>query len=459
MLRVALGLRLDQLPSASQQVGRSRLLDLIARAFLAALEPLLHEGLAKGYRSTRSNGSVFRGRLAIADHLRDNIARADRVFVEYQTFDHDIVVNRALACALDVLSTCAVSTSVALGVGGCLARFPDVDTATFNAMMFERIRLGRSTERYADALVYARMILAQQGPQLRAGRERVFALLFDMNLLWERYIAVLLRRAAPAGLAINTQESHPFWRPASHGARRVRPDVVVRDDATADMLVIDTHGSEEGPPLRRDLSQMSSTTSCSLARAICCSRERRLRSMARPSEQQTGARGPLRVFEVSAWSPQRITNSSAPARRIDRGSDSIAAAPTYHSFECTHIGWSNGSHRSRRASWKPSGGVPMLVSQLRRIATSAPSSAGHPPPRPVIISMRWCARASWRRSLATATFVSARTNLRSRASHAWGKSSLERRPSPRRTWAIGSQFQRNGLAEARASRSPSPVTA
>ena len=30
--------------------------------------------------------------------------------------------------------------------------------------------------------------------ELRAGRARVFALLFDMNLLWERYIAVLLRR-------------------------------------------------------------------------------------------------------------------------------------------------------------------------------------------------------------------------------------------------------------------------
>ena len=39
------------------------------------------------------------------------------------------------------------------------------------------------------------MILAHQGPRLRSGRAPVFALLFDMNALWEHYIAVLLRRA------------------------------------------------------------------------------------------------------------------------------------------------------------------------------------------------------------------------------------------------------------------------
>ena len=66
MLRVALGLRLQPLPSAAQRLTRSRLLDLIAQAYLAELAPLLHVGLAKGYRTTQSNGPVFRGRLKIS---------------------------------------------------------------------------------------------------------------------------------------------------------------------------------------------------------------------------------------------------------------------------------------------------------------------------------------------------------------------------------------------------------
>lgn len=262
MLRVALGLRLTRLASAAQQLTRNRLVDLLARAYLAELAPLLHEGLAKGYRTTQSNGAVFRGRLKMAEHLRENVARADRFYVEFQTFDHDIAVNRVLAAALEALSWCALSPSVACGVDACLARLPEIQRGGVTSAMIERIRLTRATQRYANALTYARMILAQQGPQLRAGRERVFALLFDMNTLWERYIVTLLRRVAPAGIHVHAQESHDFWTPQDHAVRRVKPDIVVRAESAGGMgpalLVIDTKWKvpENGLPSHDDLKQM-----------------------------------------------------------------------------------------------------------------------------------------------------------------------------------------------------------
>lgn len=262
MLRVALGLRLPPLPSAAQDVTRSRLLDLIVQAYLAALDPLLHEGLAKGYRTTQSNESVYRGRLKIAEHLRENVARADRFFAEHQTFDHNIAINQVLAAALELLSRSAVSSSLRCAVYACRARFHEIERAVVTSAMLDRIRLVRATQRYAGALVYARMILAQQGPQLCSGRERVFALLFDMNALWERYIAVLLARAAPAGIHVNRQESHVFWAPPQHGVRKVRPDIVVRASATGAsgkvLLVIDTKWKvpRNRLPSNDDLKQM-----------------------------------------------------------------------------------------------------------------------------------------------------------------------------------------------------------
>jgi len=262
MLRVASGLRLQPLTSAAQKLTRNRLLDLIAQAYLAELAPLLRESLAKGYRTTQSNGAVFRGRLKIAEHLRDNVARADRFFVEYQTFDHDIAVNRVLAAALEALSWCALSPSVASKVDLCLAQLPELRAAGVTAADVDEIRLTRATQRYAGALTYARMILAQQGPHLRAGRERVFSLLFDMNVLWERYVAALLRSAAPPGLQIHAQERHVLWKPQGHGVRGVRPDIVVRS-ATDNgpgpvLLVIDTKWKvpPKGLPSDDDLQQM-----------------------------------------------------------------------------------------------------------------------------------------------------------------------------------------------------------
>lgn len=248
-----------------QEIAKRRkqpLLDLIAQAYLTELEVLLREGLAKGYRSTQSNDTVFRGRLKIAQHLRENIGRGDRFFVEYQTFDHDIAVNRVLAAALKALSWCALSPSVACEVDACLARFPEVEAGAATTTIAERIPLTRTTQRYASALTYARMILAQQGPHLRTGRGRVFALLFDMNSLWERYIAALLRRAAPPELEVHTQERHAFWAPQHQGVRRVRPDIVVRVRSSSGagrvLLVIDTKWKvpSAGIPSDDDLKQM-----------------------------------------------------------------------------------------------------------------------------------------------------------------------------------------------------------
>jgi 5-methylcytosine-specific restriction enzyme subunit McrC len=255
-------MRIDQPSTAAQSLARFRLLDLIALGYLTELEPLMHHGLAKGYRGDEANGSVFRGRLKIAEHLRDNIARADRFFVQYQTYDHDIVPNRLLAAALQALESCALSSHVACRVEACLARFPEVRTSGITGTVFDRVRLTRATQRYTAALVYARMILAHQGPQLQAGRERVFALLFDMNALWERYIVTLLRRAAPVGIRVHAQESHAFWTPQDHGVRRIRPDIVVRAESAAGpgraLLVIDTKWKlpSNGLPSNDDLKQM-----------------------------------------------------------------------------------------------------------------------------------------------------------------------------------------------------------
>jgi 5-methylcytosine-specific restriction enzyme subunit McrC len=262
MLRVALGLRLDQLPGASQKAARCRLVDLIAQAYVAEVEPLLREGLAKGYRATSANGTVFKGRLKIADHLRDNIAHADRFFVEFETFDQDILANRVLVAALDALSWCALSDGVARSVEACLSRFPELQHRSVTIESFDPIHLTRSTQRYANALTYARLILSHRGPQLRAGRERVFALLFDMNALWERYIAVLLRRVAPASIHVSTQERHVFWKPTHHGVRKIRPDIVLREalveDAGKTLLVVDTKWKvpTNGLPSDDDLKQM-----------------------------------------------------------------------------------------------------------------------------------------------------------------------------------------------------------
>lgn len=256
MLRVGGSLKLERLPEASQRLSRRPLQELIARAYLAEVDALLHEGLAKGYRTVEDNRPVFRGRLLVAKHVRANVARADRFYVEHAVFDHHVAINRVILAALEVLAHSALSPPLRTAIAACAGRFPELSTAGVDAAMCDRIHLGRATQRYAGALVYARLILSHQGPALRAGRERVFALLFDMNALWERYVAALVRRAIPEGFTVDTQDRLPFWAPAAGAARTVRPDIIVRDDAARTQLVIDTKWKVADAPDDADLKQM-----------------------------------------------------------------------------------------------------------------------------------------------------------------------------------------------------------
>jgi hypothetical protein len=71
---------------------------------------------------------------------------------------------------------------------------PDSATTGVGPEDCDRVVLARNTTRYRDALTLARLILAQRAPELRAGEHSVFAVLFDMNALWEHYVGWLFRR-------------------------------------------------------------------------------------------------------------------------------------------------------------------------------------------------------------------------------------------------------------------------
>ncbi len=259
MLRAATGLRLENPNPASQVVGRSTLLELVAQRLVEETERLVHEGLAKGYRDEEANGSTFRGKLLFRQHLRENLVRADRFYVRYATFDRDIVVNRILCEALHALDGLALSGGLAARAAACSATFPEVGRLHITNDTFDRITLGRSTVRYRDALILARMLLEQRAPELRAGQAPVFSVLFDMNVLWERYVASLFRNAAGRRFDVSTQESTSIWRAAGMASRTVRPDIVVRVPGKKTvLLVVDTKWkvAPDGIPSDDDLKQM-----------------------------------------------------------------------------------------------------------------------------------------------------------------------------------------------------------
>jgi 5-methylcytosine-specific restriction enzyme subunit McrC len=94
-------------------------------------------------------------------------------------------------------------------------------------------------------MALARLIILNYQPDVRAGREDVLAILFDMNELFETYVFRQVRRAAAKcgrdDITVSGQRSKRFWR-SPHSSRGIRPDIVVTwgDGGPACSAILDT---------------------------------------------------------------------------------------------------------------------------------------------------------------------------------------------------------------------------
>jgi 5-methylcytosine-specific restriction enzyme subunit McrC len=269
MLRAAREIDLYAPVPAWQSTARSTLLELVVAHFLAEVELLARTGLARGYREQEENGPTLRGRLLFQEHLRINHTRADRCYVRFAAYDRDIRVNELLRTALEVAARAPVSGGLTARAEACLPCFEAVRALEPRAGLFERLAFARSTERYRRALTLAAMLMEGLVPALRAGKTPVFALLFDINLLWERYVGALFKRARSRDIQVTLQDDLQFFHSAGFRNRRLRPDIVIRGGQPHRVLaVLDTKWKvlDDGVPSMDDLQQMFAYNEMSRAR-------------------------------------------------------------------------------------------------------------------------------------------------------------------------------------------------
>jgi len=123
---------------------------------------------------------------------------------------------------------------------------------------FHSIRYGRKNQHYHRALEIARLILLNYHPDIQQGQNQVLALMFDMNKLWERYIAMQFRKHLSDRYGIKVQKGKEFWR-SDHHRKTVQPDLLLIDRSNQDeKIIVDTKWKipDEHGPGDEDLRQM-----------------------------------------------------------------------------------------------------------------------------------------------------------------------------------------------------------
>ncbi len=233
MLQYCQLLRPESAGVGQVQLKSHALLDLFFNLFLEEVQQLIREGLLKKYIAKEQNNQQLKGQLVLPKHLRYNQRHPERFYTRQLVFEEAHLFNQIIQEALNVLQQLPLATSLKNKLQHLYHQFPTLPPYQWQAQDFDILLNHPDYHSQHTIIELARLILLNFSTDIRYGRHHLFALLFDMNVLFEEYIFRQLQLEAGATLKVSRQRRVPFWRRSS-----IRPDIVIETDQ--DRYIIDT---------------------------------------------------------------------------------------------------------------------------------------------------------------------------------------------------------------------------
>tara|TARA_R100000935_G_scaffold10692_1_gene21366 strand:+ start:28240 stop:29460 length:1221 start_codon:yes stop_codon:yes gene_type:complete len=253
MLKATKKLKVQQVGTANVSRQNIHLLDIYFEWFLREVELLIHQGLIKQYYKETSNVKALKGKLEFAGHIQKNLVHKERFYTTHQVYEKDHLIHQILAYALNIIEHFSKGTYLYSKCKSVQLDFPEVSSCLINHSTFSKLKNNRKTAPYKSALEIAKFIILQYAPNISSGDEKMLALLFDMNSLWEEYVLVKLKQEARGkdDTEIFGQQSRSFW-----DGIKIRPDIVI--NRGEEVIVIDTKWKniKYAKPSTQDLRQM-----------------------------------------------------------------------------------------------------------------------------------------------------------------------------------------------------------
>ncbi len=216
----------------------------------------IKQGLIKKYSLETSNINVLKGKILFSKNITKNLVHKERFYTEHQVYNKDHTLHQILNSALKIVEYFTKGTHIFDQCKRVQLDFPEVSEIKITKKLLDNFEISRKSKSYSKVFEIARLILLNYSPDISTGNEKMLALLFDMNKLWEEYILVKLREElTDPRYEIGAQERKDFW-----GYNSLQPDIVINDKLKKEILIVDTKWKQPGNSSAsiQDLRQMYS---------------------------------------------------------------------------------------------------------------------------------------------------------------------------------------------------------
>ena len=214
---------------ANLKSSKMPLLEIFISMFLEELSKLIQKGIKSDYITKEENLKFLKGKLLIGQQIKHNTIHKERFYVEYQEFLADRVENRLIKTTLEYLYKKSKSNKNQQRIREFLFVFDEIEISHNIKTDFSKVKLNRQMKDYEQVLLWCKTFLLENSFSPYKGTDIAFALLFDMNLLFESYVYDYLKRKTKIKNITPQDKKHYLAYENETGKFRLKPDIVIDD--------------------------------------------------------------------------------------------------------------------------------------------------------------------------------------------------------------------------------------
>ena len=222
--------------TANLKASKMPLLEIFISMFLEELSKLIQKGIKSDYVQKEENLKFLKGKLKISEQIKQNSVHKERFFVQYEEFNSDRIENRLIKTTLEYLYKKSKSNKNQQRIREFLFVFDEIKISHNIKTDFEKVKLNRQMKDYEQVLLWCKTFLLENSFSPYKGNDIAFALLFDMNLLFESYVYDYLRKNGKFENIKNQDKKHHLAYENQNGKFALKPDIVIDEGK----IIVDT---------------------------------------------------------------------------------------------------------------------------------------------------------------------------------------------------------------------------
>lgn len=187
------------------------LLEVFILMFLQELENLVKKGLKSSYVVQEENCRFLKGKLLFNQNLKYNFSHKERFFTASDEFSSNIAPNCLIKSTLEFLNKQNLSSQTSARLAQMRFIFADIAPSQNIQRDFSECQNLRHFKHYELILLWCEVFLKQHGFLPYQATSKAYALLFDMNKLFESFVASKMKKWS-RGAKLNNEENEELMK-------------------------------------------------------------------------------------------------------------------------------------------------------------------------------------------------------------------------------------------------------